>query len=330
MSNQKHIQWIDQAKGIGILLVVLGHMNIPEKLSIFIFSFHMPLFFIISGMLFNESKYSQDFKRIAVAKGSTLLWPFLTFTVLAIGVNVLIGNTSDNSAMLYILESVKTSLSGMDSVDTPLWFLTALFSTEIIFSQILRFRNKKFLVLVVVALFVLGMLNSYYLHFRMIFNIHIAIVALLFFMIGWFYKKSPLLSVELNKNITFLIILVGLFITTFFALENIKIDIYDNNYGVWVYFLLTSIFGSFSLILLSTTISIKYISTVLLYLGKNSLIILAIHVLVAPIVASSIGHLPLRADRIISIVLIFLAIELINRFAPFMLKTKLTILQKDA
>ena len=41
----QRINWIDQVKGIGILLVVIGHMNIPQELSKIIFSFHMPLFF---------------------------------------------------------------------------------------------------------------------------------------------------------------------------------------------------------------------------------------------------------------------------------------------
>ena len=40
----QRINWIDQVKGIGILLVVIGHMNIPQELSKIIFSFHMPLF----------------------------------------------------------------------------------------------------------------------------------------------------------------------------------------------------------------------------------------------------------------------------------------------
>ena len=61
MDNYKRINWIDQAKGIGILLVVIGHMNIPQDLSKIIFSFHMPLFFFISGYLYNEKKYSVNF-----------------------------------------------------------------------------------------------------------------------------------------------------------------------------------------------------------------------------------------------------------------------------
>ncbi|MEZ9921131.1 acyltransferase family protein [Vibrio breoganii] len=49
---------ISKAKGIGIILVIFGHMNIPHSLAIVIYSFHMPLFFYLSGLVFNNRKYN--------------------------------------------------------------------------------------------------------------------------------------------------------------------------------------------------------------------------------------------------------------------------------
>jgi fucose 4-O-acetylase-like acetyltransferase len=43
--------WIDFAKAIGIWLVILGHMPLLPNLKNIIYSFHMPLFFFISGFL---------------------------------------------------------------------------------------------------------------------------------------------------------------------------------------------------------------------------------------------------------------------------------------
>ncbi len=62
--QNKRIEYIDVAKGIGILLVVFGFvvyggnykMVGSETISNFIYSFHMPLFFVISGMCIKESK----------------------------------------------------------------------------------------------------------------------------------------------------------------------------------------------------------------------------------------------------------------------------------
>jgi acyltransferase len=50
--------WIDALKGFGIALVVFAHYSLPEALDTYIFSFHMPLFFFISGFLFNFVKYN--------------------------------------------------------------------------------------------------------------------------------------------------------------------------------------------------------------------------------------------------------------------------------
>lgn len=48
---------LDFAKGIGMLLVMFGHTNYQQPLLTIIYSFHMPLFFVISGILYNDSKY---------------------------------------------------------------------------------------------------------------------------------------------------------------------------------------------------------------------------------------------------------------------------------
>ena len=53
-SNQR-IEWIDALKGIGIILVLIGHCNI-ENINQYIYLFHMPLFFMISGFCWNVEK----------------------------------------------------------------------------------------------------------------------------------------------------------------------------------------------------------------------------------------------------------------------------------
>lgn len=52
MKRQDRIEWIDVAKGIGIILVIMGHTFQLDLVSP-IYAFHMPLFFFLSGLLFN-------------------------------------------------------------------------------------------------------------------------------------------------------------------------------------------------------------------------------------------------------------------------------------
>ena len=56
MADTKRLHWIDTLKAIGIMLVFLGHSGAPFHDGIYLF--HMPLFFIISGFLWNMDKYA--------------------------------------------------------------------------------------------------------------------------------------------------------------------------------------------------------------------------------------------------------------------------------
>jgi len=73
-------EWMLIAKGIGIILVVVGHFY-PEtsptywsEIRKIIYSFHMPLFFILSGYLYSHGKYS--YSNLIKTKAKRLLYPF--------------------------------------------------------------------------------------------------------------------------------------------------------------------------------------------------------------------------------------------------------------
>ena len=51
----ERVIWVDTAKGFAIISVVLGHSSLPIELRSVVYSFHMPLFFMLSGVfLFNS------------------------------------------------------------------------------------------------------------------------------------------------------------------------------------------------------------------------------------------------------------------------------------
>ena len=79
------IQWVDALKGFLILLVVMGHMADPKDASSgiysFIYTFHMPLFFMVSGILALDIRNKNVSKYIG-RKTETLLIPFLSFAII--------------------------------------------------------------------------------------------------------------------------------------------------------------------------------------------------------------------------------------------------------
>ena len=90
----QRLKWLDYAKGIGIFLVVLGHTlrglvnsSILESstavlaLDRWIYAFHMPLFFFLSG-LFIERSASKPFKDFVIDKLKTIAYPYLLWSLL--------------------------------------------------------------------------------------------------------------------------------------------------------------------------------------------------------------------------------------------------------
>ena len=83
--TKQRISWIDVTKGIAIYLVILGHSLIGLKVNDYIFAFHMPLFFFISGYArsINVKKYSaiSDLLKIIYHKFHTLIIPSVVWTI---------------------------------------------------------------------------------------------------------------------------------------------------------------------------------------------------------------------------------------------------------
>lgn len=82
MGKNTRLNTLDIAKGIGIIFVVFAHVNYTPSLLVLIYSFHMPLFFILAGMVFNREKYP-TFKDFIKRRWETMIIPYLIFSALS-------------------------------------------------------------------------------------------------------------------------------------------------------------------------------------------------------------------------------------------------------
>ena len=138
---KKRITYFDLAKGIGIILVVLGHMeNISGELRTWISSFHMPLFFVISGMLMaakgeisilngdrEVGNGAIDVRELVLKAAKGLLIPYFWFSLIYIPIDIMnlyIDNVDKHTFVQNILDSI--TFSGV----SVMWFLPALFIAE--------------------------------------------------------------------------------------------------------------------------------------------------------------------------------------------------------
>ena len=138
--NRKY--WLDIAKGIAIFLMVIGHTSIPNAVSNFIYAFHMPLFFIASGLASNYDRHTWD--EYVKHKSYTIMLPFLSYSVIVILLQYSIG-------ALDATNFLKTGWGGY-----ALWFAPILYFASILTMLICRIRNNYIRLAMMLSMLLMG------------------------------------------------------------------------------------------------------------------------------------------------------------------------------
>ncbi|MFD2611106.1 acyltransferase family protein [Paenibacillus gansuensis] len=280
----KRIEWIDVAKGIGIILVVMGHTSsITSDAARMIFSFHMPLFFFLSGFVFSASKY-KTLLSFVKRKAVTLLIPYVTFSVLTYGFWAVIGRKfegQDVSLWKPLLGIVYSN--GIDNWlvhGITLWFLTCLFVVEVAFYLIFRNLSVKRVGFLLLVCSVIGYADSLYSGFRLPWSIDVAFTAIVFYGLGYIAKKLQWNPAAYGSAQALLILIAAAAGNIGFDMLNgsvPKVDMNKNQLGVYVYFYLSAICGIAAILVLSSLVA--RFGKMLTYLGRNTLVILAFHII---------------------------------------------------
>lgn len=328
--NTHRLAWVDTARAIGILFVVMGHHRF-HALYDYIYSFHMPLFFFLSGMMFRTNS-SETLRSFVLKRAQSLLIPYFVFSFILFGIWWFLGSYIDHS----LLEgsSITKNLLGIFYSQGQLefmrwgvemWFLPCLFLTSILYFRLaqLALAAQVMLVLFCAAL---GFMLPKLLPVRLPWSIDIALIAVGFFWLG--HKlQAWIFSFKLNlKNAA--IIFTALFINIlFYYFHGARVDMYQAIYGELVSFYLSAFGGILFYVLLARCLpAIGFIA----FLGANSLIIYMLHMrsltvynfLCHVFPFASINEHTISgtlAISIIQIVILLPAIFIINRFFPFLL-----------
>lgn len=145
-------RWVDVAKGIGILLVVYGHVaRGVNKTSVdfeyeyflpldnFVYLFHMPLFFFLSGLFFLKVLEAKGGKGTVYSKIDTIVYPYLVWSVLQGSIEVALASwTNGNASLLDVLHVFWDPRA-------QFWFLYTLFVIFVFFVFLRRFLGGAFL-----------------------------------------------------------------------------------------------------------------------------------------------------------------------------------------
>lgn len=124
------IAWIDMAKVIGIYLVTIAHGQlIEEEYRHLIFTFHMPFFFFISGMLYKHRSFLETIRK----SYKSIVIPYLLISFVCCIYSLLPyfihGNISFHDVWIRvgaILMGIGYNAGGWEPVSTPMWFVISL------------------------------------------------------------------------------------------------------------------------------------------------------------------------------------------------------------
>ena len=280
---KNRIEYIDAVKGLGIILMILGHIGFGGLFGKWIQAFHMPLFFIISGFFFSSDKTS--FLSFVSKKARTLLVPYLFFGFVDFGFFALLsflkGNTFSFEPMIHFLFVNQT---GMDVLG-PLWFLTALFISEVIIFFIKKINDihLEFSFSLVVLIF--GYIFSNFLHFQLPWSINAALVGVFFLFVGSFFRKTKCWCLFEQKSKKDIIVIFSalLCLVMFSALAflNKEVNMRTGDYEFLPLFLISSIGISLTICIVTKFFYVildrLFIGKVFSWIGNQSIVFLCLN-----------------------------------------------------
>jgi fucose 4-O-acetylase-like acetyltransferase len=306
------VEWLDFVKGIAIICIVIGHggdVISPSFRILFVYSFHLPIFFIISGFLFaHNNSITLSFSGIFYKRFRSLLLPYLTTgliifllryvlafyaevtTCYSINHNLIFSITQSidysytfilNEGMQFLLDLCYGSGKNIILLQSVvrsvyvLWFLPSLFTAIIIFYFFLKLFEKYSIaiqsIIIILLTFAGYMIGKF---FFLPWSIDISLVSQIFLFSGYLMRKDMIF--EKKTPIWFFIAAASIwFLDLYMGRSNMNERIY-NNLAIST---IGAIAASFLLMKLSFFLSnshsfyYKSIS----YIGRQSLVILCFH-----------------------------------------------------
>lgn len=168
---QRDDKW-DMVKGIGIILMVLGHSGIPNSIHDFIYLFHMGLFFFVSGYFlklpknYENIKWQQDYYVFIKKKLKALWLPFVGYGLFFLALHnvfydlLLVKDSYSFSEFLKELFSILI-FKDVEPFVGPFWFLRSLFTGLVVTYIIIHMKKMENQLVVVLVLYSVGHYLSY-------------------------------------------------------------------------------------------------------------------------------------------------------------------------
>lgn len=354
------IKYVDAAKGIGILMIMLGHITKEANaVDLWMSSFKVTIFYIISGFLmsYSGSVKNRDFKTFCSKLVKSLVIPYISFSIIGI---------IFKTACVYLKHKPMAEISFVfqeylyDSVFlkgiNSMWFIPTLFIGEIVFFWLVRSPKAVKVIYAVFGMFAItasNLLTSYIgdtlvktsdqlLKDNLVRLINAVGKG---FSAAWFIGAGYLIYIMYKKivrsDIKLIFGIILSFVNIVLSQINVGVDFNCMKEGAYKYlFYICGIIGSLGAIMILDFVSSHVNIDMIDYWGKNSLIVMCTHTVlgmrsVAYFGWAKVAYIPKNGSleyicECLVVLIILMLIEysiitIINKYCPFLIGRKKVI-----
>lgn len=243
--------------------MVVGHSTIPQWLSNWIWSFHMPFFFFISGLF---TSWKKDLLKFNTDKTKSLLIPFVVYSIVNLLVYPLYSSDNWNEFATQVL------LRGWNGY--ALWFIPVLY-LSLIFCKIVPNQKYHNMIAIVCFMFLGGTLDHYNIEFP--WTISTIPIACTYILIARLFR-TPIVQILKSNNLTHhLLLMVAGGAVSLFISSHYRLDLAANSILPIIPLLFGAVAGTFMMLSVSKLLlSIPKFASVWVKVGSHTMEILAL------------------------------------------------------
>lgn len=280
MELKKRKEEFDILKAIGMLSIIIGHLGITS-ISNIAYVFHVPLFFLVSGYFFKSRQ------KLFTKRHTVLLKVYLFTAVLILAIKILIAIMINTQSVLNVIEKGFVAiLYGSGNFNNQIfgyaipcvgaiWFLLALFWTDIIYFEICRHIDNKFYkFLITFFLFLIGIFTSSQ---WLPFSIQSGLIGVFFVYLGDEFKESGIKYSTPNRFIFISIIMSLLGLWGSFRYGHLSCS--TGEFPCVFVNVLGACSTTYLLLYFSRKISKYKIAKYVSFYGQNTIIVLSFHLM---------------------------------------------------
>ena len=286
--TKKRIEWIDVAKFFGIFLVFVAHglwvneatlyLELPRGI---IYTFHMPLFFILSMMTTSLSDSKATFAKKTKKRAMHLLIPYCLIFICYLIIDITYLKVDASTKSFWVDNLLR--LIGREYYDVkymgPVWFFMALFVGQTLFDFLhLTLKDDLYLLMASMIISTIGVLMGIS-NLKFPFTLDMACSSIIFFFVGYKLKNFDF---EKHQFVKFIILLVVWLGTMFLTFPDFKVatyyELWFRRFPLYPICIICAICGSMVFMyLIKWFCKIKYIYKPFAFLGRWTIVLVCVH-----------------------------------------------------